>query len=210
MGRGDTQLLSLAERALQTVVLQALSLFRSNLSTFVPDIFAMETPEHQQEITTWWSNPQNQVPVVIGYSLQPTQAPQVAITTEQSQEIPNRRFVGSLMDQTGGNFDYTTTFEDTYALHVFGPNQNWLLWTQAIVRWALLINRLTLESDYGLINQRISTSPLRPVPDSLKDTVFPYMRTVFLSCQHEDTWSPLPAQTVESATVNVVPTVYGG
>ncbi len=166
-------MLSLGERTLQTVVLQALNLFRSNLSTFVPDIFAAETPEHQQEIITWWSNPSNQVPVIIGYSLQPTQAPQIAITTEQSQEVPNRRYVGSLMNQTGGNFEYGTTFEDNYALHVFGPNQNWLLWTQAIAKWALLMNRLILETQYGFENQRISLSPLRPVPDSLKDFRLP-------------------------------------
>lgn len=199
----------LAERLLQTVLLQSLDLFRNNLSTFVPDIFAQETPKHQQEIINWWSNPQNQVPVIIGYTLQPTQAPQLAITVESSQEVASRRFVGNLLQQTSNNHEYGTTFESTYAVNIFGPNQNWLLWMQILVRWALLINRLTLETQYALMNQRISLSPLVPVQDSLGDSIFPYMRRVYLSCQHVDTWTPLPVDTVQSASITVNPS-YGG
>lgn len=196
----------LAERSLQTVLNNAFSLFRQNLSTFVPDVFAQETAEHQQEITNWWSNSENAIPVMIGYSLQPTQDAQVSITMEPSQEIAGQRFIGNTLSQITGGTEQGTTFQGMYAMHVFGVNQNWLLWTQALVQWALEMNREVLETEYALFNQLISMSGLRPVPDALKDSVFPYERTVFLSCQHVDTWSQIPVATITSATVNVVPT----
>ena len=193
----------LAERSLQTVILNAISTFRQNLSTFVPDIYAQETSEHQQEITNFWSNTANNPPVIIGYSLQPNEDMQIAITNEPSSEVANRRFVGNTYMETSTGYEYTTTFEASYAMHVFGINQNWLLWGQALVLWALMMNRNELETTYALENQRLSLSALQPAPDSLKDSVFPYKRTVFLSCQFQNTWTPLAGSSVSSASVTL-------
>jgi len=193
----------LAERSIETVISDALTLFRQNLSAFVPDIYAQETTTNQTQITDWWTNAANQVAIQVGYSLSPTKAPQIAITMEPSQEVATRRFVGTVMQQTSTNYEYGTTFEALYAVHVFGPNQNWLLWMQALVRWALEMQRQTLENTYGLMNQRLSMGALRPVPDSMKDIVFPFERTVNVTCQHMDTWTPLPVASVTSATVTL-------
>lgn len=195
----------LAERSLQTVLLDAFTLFRQNLSTFVPDVYAQENTAYQQQITDWWNNANNKVNVLIGYSLEPNLDWQVAITNEPQQEVANRRFVGNTLNQTSTYIEYGTTYEGSFAMHVFGVNQNWLLWTQTLVLWALQMNRNALETSYGLENQRLSTSALQPVPDSLKDSVFPYKRTVFLSCQYQNTWQPLPDQSVSSTSVTVNP-----
>ena len=196
----------IAERAIETVLNDAVTLFRANLSTFVPDIYAQESTAYQTEITNWWSNANNNVVVQIGYNLQKIQMPQLAITTESSSEVGSRRPIGHTMLAMSTSQVMTTDFDSTYAIHVFGPNQNWLLWAQVFVKWALLMYRKTLEQQYFLINQRISLSPLRPAPDSMKDVVFPFMRTVNLSCQHLDSWTPLPGATTTAATVTLTPT----
>lgn len=193
----------LAERSIETCINNSLSLFRSNLSTFVPDVFAQETSDNQTQITNWWSNANNQVIVQVGYSLTPIKGPQIAITMEPSQEVSSRRFVGNMLQQTSNNYEYGATFDALYAVHVFGPNQNWLLWMQSLVRWSLEMQRQTLESSYGLMNQRLSMGALRPVPDSMKDIVFPFERTVNLSCQHMDTWTPLAGTSVMNANITL-------
>ncbi|WP_304459076.1 hypothetical protein [Alicyclobacillus sendaiensis] len=197
--------IALAELGIQNAIQSAFTLFRQNLATFVPDIFAAETPEHQQEITQWWQNTSNQVPVQIGYQLSPIQGPQCAITVQNAREVASRRSVGNVQQvlAANGNIVFETIFEGTYAIYCFGPNQNWLLWMQTLVRWALLINRQTLESEYGLMNQIISLGPLQPVPDSMHDVVFPFERTVYLTCQTADTWSPLPPELVQSVSLTV-------
>lgn len=202
MGKGDGSVLIIAERIIQTAILDSLTLFRQNLSTFVPDVFAQETSEHQTEITNWWQDVNNSVPVVIGYTLQPIQGAEIAITNEPANEVATRRFIGSLIQQTSDNYEYGTTLQAAYNLNVLGINQNWLLWGQALVRWALFMQRTNLEQQ-GLLNQMISLSPLRPAPDSLKDSVFPYQRTVTLNCQHIDTWTPLPVASVSTASVTL-------
>lgn len=203
--------IALAELGIQNAIQSAFALFRQNLATFVPDIFAAETPEHQQEITQWWQNTNNQVPVNIGYQLSPVQGPQCAITVQNAQEVASRRFVGYMQQvlPSNGNAVYATTFEGTYAVYCFGPNQNYLLWLQTLVRWALLISRQTLESQYGLMNQRIALGPLQPIPDSMHDVVFPFERIVYLTCQTQDTWSPLPPELVQSVSLTVNPSTGG-
>ena len=197
----------IAERSIQTVLLNAVALFRANLSTFVPDIYAQETAEHQQEITSWWSNTANEnPPVLIGYTLQPTQNFEFAITTMQSGEIASMRTIGNAATESSTGLGYATQFQSTYTINCFASNQNWLLWAQALAKWGLLINRLVLEEDYDLYDQVISLGPLAPTPDSYKDSTFPFMRQVHLTCKHTDTWTPLPSQSYTSATVGITPT----
>ena len=197
----------IAERSIQTILLNAIALFRANLDVFVPDIYAQETTEHQQEITSWWSNSANQnPPVLIGYTLQPTQNFEFAITTMQSSEVSGMRVIGNAATESSTGLSYATQFQSTYTVTCFSSNQNWLLWGQALAKWGLLMNRLVLEQDYDLYDQVISLGPLAPTPDSYKDSTFPYMRQVHLTCKHADTWTPLPAQSITDVNVTVTPT----
>lgn len=197
-------MVTLAERPLETVITDAFTSFRDNLSTFVLDIYAQESAANQDQITTWWSNADNNVTVTIGYpTASSIKSPMIAITMEPSNEVAPRRFLGNVIGVTSTNYNYGTTFEATYICHVLATNQNQLLWLQALVKWALMMNRQTLETTYGLLNQRLSLGPLRPIADSMKDVVFPFERTITLNCQHIDTWTPLPTTTVTSTGVTL-------
>ncbi|MFX4302982.1 hypothetical protein ACOJUR_12120 [Alicyclobacillus tolerans] len=194
-------MISLGDKAIVNVLNEAISLFRQNISTLVPNIYALETSTNQEEILTWWSNPKNQVIAQIGFSRSPVTGLQYAVTTGQESQIASRRYVGNFISQTSTQQTYSTTFETTYIIGVLGPNQNWLLWSQMLCKWALLYYTKTLETDYGLFNQRVGLGPLQPYPDSMGDSVFPFYRTVTFTAQHEDTWDALPVQSVSSASV---------
>lgn len=199
-------MINLAEKSIVAVLNQAMTLFRANLSFFVPDIYAMETDANQQAIMTWWSNPNNQVVAQVGYTKGPVQGLQFAVTMGQESQVANRRFIGNVQMTNEANQTFSTTFQTSYVIGVLGPNQNWLLWAQAFVKWALLYYTLDLETDYNLFDQLISLGPLQPYPDSMGDSVFPFMRTVTLTAQHEDSWTKLPAQTIATTELSFTDT----
>lgn len=200
-------MMNLGEAAVVASLTQAVSTFTANLATLVPDIYGYETAEHQQEITTWWENPANQLTIQIGYTSAPVQGLSWNVVVGDSPEVAGRRYVGNVASQSGSTTTFSTTFETTYHIGCLGVNQNWLLWSQMLCKWALLYMRPSLETQYGLFNQLVSLSPLQPVPDNLRDAVkFAFMRGVMLRAQHEDAWTSLPVSTVTSASVIVNPT----
>lgn len=189
----------LGERAVVAILQQALTLFRANLSFFLSDIYGQETPDNQTELLTWWQNPENTVFIQVGYLLNPASLPQIAVTSEVQPQ--NRRYVGQIAAVKGATTIKATTYEGSYYCHVMAVNMNWLYWFQTWVKWALLYFSRTLETDYGLFHQRVSLGPLRPVPDSFQDSVFPFERLVTLHCEFQDTWHVLPESPITSIIV---------
>ncbi len=194
-------MINLGEKGIVNVFNEGLPLFRGNLAVFVPDIYEAETAANQQEILAWWGNPNNQVVAQVGYTKGPVQGLQYAVTIGSESQVASRRFVGNFMSETSTNMTYSSTFESNYIIGVLGPNQNWLLWSQMLAKWVLLYYTQTLETSYGLFNQRISLGPLQPYPDSMGDSVFPFMRTLTLTAQHEDSWTSLPVQAIKTASM---------
>ncbi len=194
-------MISLGDKAVANVLNDAITLFRENLGYFVPSIYGLETTANQQEIVAWWSNPKNQVAAQIGFSRNPVLGLQYAVTTGNESQIANRRFVGNYISQASGALQYTTTFETQYVIGVLGPNQNWLLWSQMLCKWALLYFTKTLENDYLLFDQRVGLGPLQPYPNSMGDSVFPFYRTVTLTAQHEDSWQAIAVPSVTSTSI---------
>lgn len=199
-------MINAGEAGIVTVLQQAVALFQSDLGFFVPDIYAQLTTAAQNEITTWWQNPKNGITVQDGYTMAPVQGVQFAVITGTEHQIPSRRYIGNFFAQSGLSNQYSTTFETVYSIGVLSPNRNQLLWLQMLAKWGLLYNLTTLENSYGLFNAVVSAGPMMPVPDSLKDSVFPFMRTVELTAQHEDTWTTPPATAVTSASITLTDT----
>ena len=199
--------INVGERAVIATLQSAVSVFVANLATFVPDIYGQETTEHQAEITQWWQNSANNLTIRMGYVSAPVQGLSWNVVVGSSPEVSGRRVIGTYASTSGGTITDGTTFSSSYHIGCLGVNQNWLLWSQMLCKWALLYQRKTLEQEYGLFDQSISMTPLQPVPDDLKDAVaFAFMRGVSLSAQHFDTWSQLPVATITSATVGITPT----
>ncbi len=198
--------IAIGERAVVNVLEQAIATFQANLSALVPDIYGYETADNQAEITTWFQNPNNQVDVQIGYNTNPIQGMSWNVVVGDSPEVSGRRFAGNVAGQTATSQLFATTFDSAYHIGVLAVGQNLLLWSQMLCKWALLYMRPILETQYGLLNQRVGLSPLQPVPDNLKDAIgFLFMRGVTLQAQHIDTWSSLPLPSVTSASITVTP-----
>ena len=199
-------MLAIPDKAIASSVSSAFDSFRSNVVQMVPEIFAQESGANQSEIQSWWSNLNNTVPVIVGYPLQQVTAPIVCVTMEPEQEIAPKQSIGSqsgvFVTATGqdGNATY---FRGQYNVHAMGVNQNWVLWLQALVRWALLYQRRTLQemppTGAALFRQVLSSSGFIPVPDSMRDSVYPFQRVVSLSADRLDTWAGAPA-VLSSAT----------
>ena len=203
-------MLAIPDKAIASSVSSAFDAFRSNVVQMVPEIFAQESANNQSEIQSWWSNLNNTVPVVVGYPLQQVTAPIVAVTMEPEQEIAPKQSIGS---QSGvfvaatGQDGNATYFRGQYNVHAMGINQNWVLWLQALVRWALLYQRRTLQemppTGAGLFRQVLSSSGFIPVPDSLRDSVYPFQRVVSLSADRLDTWAGVPASLSSTTSVTL-------
>ncbi|MCL6442461.1 MAG: hypothetical protein K6T83_03180 [Alicyclobacillus sp.] len=194
------------EQGIINALQSAVSLFRANLSAFVPDIYAYETPDAQNQIMNWWQNPNNTLVVQPGFNTGPVQGLSWNVTIGAEDEITDKRVIGTLATVQGGSETDVTPFDSAYVIGVLGVNQNWLRWSQMLCKWALLYYRQPMETQYGLLNQRISLGGLQPVPDDLKDAVtFAYMRTVVLRASHADTWTQLEVPTIEAVNVNVDP-----
>lgn len=206
MGKGvdETVAMSSGEQGIVSTLQDAISLFRSNLSFFVSDIYQYETPESQQQITSWWQNPNNQINVQVGYNSGPVLGLSWNVSIGPDQELPAQQFVGSNAYLTGTTYTQVSSFESAYVIAILGIGQDWLRWSQMLCKWALLYYRQSLEENYGLLHQRVSMGPLQPVPDDLKDAVkFGFMRTATLSAQHEDTWQLLPLDEVQSVSITM-------
>jgi hypothetical protein len=193
------------EAAIVQTLDTAIALFKANLSYFIADIYGYESTANQQEIQTWW---QNNASLVIreGYSGTPVEGLSWNVTIAPEQEIPGKKVIGSNVGMNGNVKTLMTSFDSTYIIGVLGINQNWVRWSQMLLKWALLYYRKSLENTYGLYNQKISMGALQPVPNDLRDAVrFAFMRTVSLSAQHSDTWDELPETDVTSINVNLNP-----
>ncbi len=200
-------MLAIPDKAIVAAVSSAFDAFRANTTSLVPQIFAQENSANQSEITQWWATLSNVVPVIVGYPLQQVTAPIVAVTMEPEQEIAPKQSIGSqsgvVIGATGeeGNATY---FRGQYNVHAMGINQNWVLWLQALVRWALLYQRRNLQqmppTGAGLMRQVLSSSGFIPVPDSLRDSVYPFQRIVSLSADRLDTWAGVASSVVSTTS----------
>ena len=207
-------MIAMAEKAIASAIQAALSDFRSNMAAWVPQIFAQESAANQNAIQTWFSNAQNVVTVQVGYPTQQTAAPAVCITTEASQEVSGRQFVGSLGQSQAiggptsgtGSLVYATYWHSAFNCHVLGVNADWTLWMDVLVRWALLYERQNLQqvppNGAGLNKQVISASGFRPA-EGLNSTVYPYVRTVTLSAEHVDSWTNVAVSEATGETVTL-------
>lgn len=184
-------MISMIEKALVTVIGDALNYFSQNTTTLVPQIFSQETSEAQSEISTWWSKPNNQIIVKYGFSLQPVRMPQITVTIDQSEEM-DPKFIDSMAALNGdGSTTRQTWFSSTFICSCYGINQNWVLWAQMLCRWALLVQRKNLEESYGLMNQSLSLSPFVPFTQEIKDAIFPFTRHIYIRGQHMDSWQDI-------------------
>lgn len=200
----------LGERAIYDALGSALVLFRENLDYFVPDIYGQETPDNIESITEWWSNTSNTVSLVYGYVMRPVSSPRLAITTENEQIVAENRHIGYVAQPLSTINERGSVFQSTYYIHVLGENEDWLYWMQIWTKWAMLIMSQYMEDTYGLMDQIVSMDGLRPVPDSMKDAIFPFERLVMFSCKHHDTWKGLPYETIVSAAATFAYSAQGG
>lgn len=196
-----------------SAIADALSYFRANLATLIPEIFSDENATNQAAIQAWWGNGANVCPVQVGYTLQGVVAPQVAVTIEEEQELQQfaggehagaYASVGSDMAEVDAVYMQTT-----YSCHCVGPNQDFVLWLQMLVKWALLWQRKALMvgkqqngATTGVFErQKIAAGPFRPVPDPVyRESVFPFERVIMLQATHIDTWSGSAAPPMSSSS----------
>lgn len=194
------------EQALVVTLQSAVALFRANLGTFVPDIYAYESSTAQSAITTWWTNPVNNIVIQEGFTNQKVVGLAWNVLMGTDQEILSRQPIGQRAAMNGGVETQTTAFDSSYMVACLGPNKDLLRWSQMLCKWALLYYRQTVQSQYGLFNQKVSAGPLQPVPDDLRDAVvYQYMRTVTVLAQHMDAWSLLEVPVLSAASVTTVP-----
>ncbi len=205
------------EKAIVTAISDAFSYFRTNVTALVPMIFPNESAQNQADITSWWSNAQNLVYVQVGYLFQPIAAPQVAVTIEDEQE--GQQFAGGeraglVVGIGSGVADVDAAYMQTaYGCHITGVNQNFVLWQQILVKWALFFKRKILiqqvQADGSVTGvfqrQRLAAGPFRPVPDQvLHEGIFPYERTVTLTATHLNTWAGDGVPSMTSGGVTVI------
>ncbi len=193
------------EQSLVSTLQSAITLFRANLSTFVPDIFGFETMQAQSEIMQWWGNANSSMVIQEGFTNRPVQGLSWNVTIGVEQEIIKRQPIGQ-GGVSGALQTQMTDFDSSYIVACLGPNKDWLRWSQMLCKWALLYYRQALLQQYGLMQQKLLLGPLQPIPDDLRDAVkFQYMRTVTLTAQHIDSWNLLAVPVITSAGVSVDP-----
>ena len=183
-------------------VSQALTVFRANLSTYVPQIFGDESPANQAEITTWWGNAANQVVCSVGWAQQAIQMPGIWAILLPAQEPDDAELAQwGYLATTGTQRTYAIPTREAVSLVCASPNQNQVLWLQALVKWALYVQRPVLETGWGLLMQRLAAGSLEPYADSLHDVVWPFRRVWTLSCLYYDQYEPLPPEAVTAVSV---------
>ena len=180
------------------------TLFQTNAATLIPDVYADESAANQADLLAWWAKAPT-VLITAAYALAPPQLPLLWVKTLNDDEVPDRQFVGRSRVPVGGLYAESTTLACHLEVGIFATNANEVRWLALWVRWALWSATHTLETQYGLFQQRLSAGPLEPVPDSAQDVVFPFWRRVWFQAQHEDTWrvTPTPGALVQATSVEV-------
>jgi len=162
------------DKVVTTLVGQAIAAFRANLATLVPEIFESESAANQAEITAWYGNAANTITLAVGWPQAVIQQPGIWTTLEPAQELHPQEVQGY------GRFGpgmHAVPIQETVQLIVASPNQNQVLWLQLLVLWALLVQRKTLTGPpYAYQDSRLTASPLRPIPNSQSDVIFPFAR----------------------------------
>lgn len=203
-------MIAFGERVLQAALINGFDTFTANLATYVPDIFAQLATPEQTRITNWFSSATNKVQIIVGYPLTNQVMPQVAITLAAEDEPQDRQITGSLSQVQLGDATASPAvpfqmqmgayFRSIYRFDCIGPNQEFVLWLQALVKWALLQQRLAIEVGYKLMNQKLTASDFTPYREGVEDEViFPYQRTITLTADHVDTWNSVPTNTLINA-----------
>lgn len=201
-------MINVAELVIEDILTSAIasptSTFRANTAYHVPNIFSQLSATRQTEIATWFANPANIVTAQQGYPLQPVEMPILAVTVADMNEPETFTGMG-VGDETDDSGDVTSTmasyFSTAYRIGCVATNANLEIYLQALVRWALLQNRGVLSSQYGLLDQHISGGQFVPLPDSLRDSTWPFERPIILTATNIDTWT---VYTPQSDTVTGV------
>ncbi len=190
------------DKVVMNVVEEAITIFRGDLATYVPQIFWAESAANQAEIQTWYANPQNVIQTSVGYPLESIVQPGIWAILQPAREPDEQELQG--WGFTGVPGVYAIPMAESVALMVAAPNQNQVLWLQTVLKWACYTQRAFLENTYELHNQRLTASALTPEPDSGGDVIFPFRRVWTLSCWYYDQYvQPLTPITGASVTVEV-------
>ncbi len=190
------------DKVVLNVVEAALSIFRADVATYVPQLFWAESVANQAEIQTWFGNPQKVIQTTVGFPTRSIVQPGIWAILQSSREPDDQELQS--WGTTGEPGVYAIPHAGSVALVVAAPNQNYVLWLQSVVQWALYTQRPFLENSFGLHDQRIAASALTPEPDSGGDVMFPFHRVWTLSCWYYDQYvQPLTAITGASVTVEV-------
>jgi hypothetical protein len=196
-------LIGFGEKVVQAAIVAGIQSFTQNLSTFVPDLFAQLSSAEQTRISNWFGNSSNRINVVLGY-LQVNQVlPAVGIVLAAEDEIRDEQIIGSLGQVQFGNnttnpvtpyqVQKTTYMRSLYRCDCVADNQEFLLWLQALVKWSLLTQRDAMESQYQMLNAKISAADVAPMEEAVQgEAVWPYHRVVTLAVDHFDTWNSVP------------------
>ncbi len=198
----------------ETLVQQALrngiNTFAASLAQFVPDVYYQYSSNDQTRITGWFAG-QKQLPVIIGYAMGTQVEPLIAITLAVEDELREDQAIGSIGQMQYGDPTTGTPFQAQYATYVrsvyrcdcVSPNQEFVMWLQALVKWCLYTQRAWLEypfvttTDVGpqaLLNQKVSCSALEPYQPAIREeSTFSYTRAVTLTADHFDTWNTVPS-----------------
>lgn len=178
--------------------------FRADAAASVAEIFWNETAANQAIIAQWYGNAANQIAWSVGWPERVIVQPGVwaILQTGQERQAADVQSVG-YFGTSAGQRAQAIAMEEAVALVVAGPNQNEVLWLQGLVRWALYQQRLALQTQYGLNDQILSLSELRPLPNSQGDVIFPFSRAVTLRCWYYDPYTPVAAAPITGASVTV-------
>lgn len=141
----------------------------------IDDIFAELTEATRAEIKTYMASAEIQTR--LGWTMHAPTMPIIAITNKAEQE--SMQLIGSHPgdQEIGGQWlpahrvdgavyyeAMTTQFSGGVDVAIYALNPTETVWLVAIVKWALLVARKTME-EIGLVEQTLSVTDFMPAPD---------------------------------------------